>query len=189
MTNCQQTAIAGFLSAITGTNLLVYNSGNYLVSLGFGGQYDFTHCTFANYGTATLNHRQASVFMSNVAGIECEGETQVFPAALEANFYNSIIYGSLDNEIELNDIGQGIPFEVLFDHCLVKSEIDTLPSFFPNTIFNQDPLFVDRAEEDYRLSQGSPAIDSGSTNLPVTVMEDLDGTTRSGTPDIGCFEY
>lgn len=189
ISNSLQTGIAGFLSYIFANNLLVYNSGDYLVSLGYGGGYRFTHCTFANYGTAALNHNTATAFMSNVTGVECDGEATAFAYPLVAEFYNSIIYGSLENEIELSDIGQGVQFDVLFDHCLVRSEIDTLPSFFPNTIFNQEPIFFDRSESDYHLGVNSPAIDTGNTNPPTIVSEDLDGNSRTGKPDLGCYEY
>ncbi|MEX0811566.1 MAG: choice-of-anchor Q domain-containing protein [Chitinophagales bacterium] len=188
ISNSLRTGIAGFFSAISANNLLVYNSGDYLVSLGFGGAYEFVHCTFANYGSAAINHQTPSVFMSNVAGVECEGQTQIFPASLDAKFYNSIIYGSLENEIEFGDIGQGVPFDALFDHCLVRSEIDTLPQFFPNTIFNEDPQFVDRPEGDYTLNPGSPAIDAGGDNSPQIISEDLAGNMRGSNPDIGCYE-
>lgn len=190
ISNSLQTGIAGFLSRIIGHNLLVYNSGDYLVSLAFGGIYEFTHCSFANYGSAALDHRSASVFLSNLAGVECEGQTQVFPAQMDAKFYNSIIYGSLENEIELADIGQGLAdFDVLFEHCLVRSKIDTLPDLFPNTIFNIDPNFLNRAENDYHLSSNSVAIDTGSNTLPTIIAEDLDGNIRDNSPDLGCYEY
>lgn len=189
ISNSLRTGVAGFYCGISANNLLVYNSGDYLVSLGYGGTYEFTHCTFANYGSASINHRTPAAFIGNVAGVECEGETQIYLAPMVANFYNSIIYGSLDNELEFANVAPA-PFEVLFDHCIVRSEIDTLPQLFSNTIFNKDPLFFDRGEGDYHLSSNSPAIDSGSNTLPVTIpTEDLDGNMRGITPDIGCYEY
>lgn len=58
------------------------------------------------------------------------------------------------------------------------------------------PMFINRAEGDYRLKYGSVCIDSG-TNLSESVTNDLYGTTRpldgdwNGTNDfdMGCFEY
>jgi len=53
-----------------------------------------------------------------------------------------------------------------------------------------DPLFADAGGRDYRLSSGSPAIDTG-TDAAGTVDDDLDGLSRpiGGGWDIGCYEY
>ena len=52
-----------------------------------------------------------------------------------------------------------------------------------------DPLFVDPSTHDFRLQQGSPAIDEGATLTEVT--EDYDGVSRpqGNTHDIGAYEY
>ena len=58
---------------------------------------------------------------------------------------------------------------------------------------DSDPLFVDEAAGDYRLSPGSPVIDAG-INAPVDWGTDLDGNPRivevtTPTVDIGAYEY
>ncbi len=67
-----------------------------------------------------------------------------------------------------------------------------------------DPLFVDPANDDYRVSTGSPCIDAGNnTAVPMDITTDLDGNPRfvddpgttdtgSGTPpivDMGAYEF
>ncbi len=55
---------------------------------------------------------------------------------------------------------------------------------------NIDPLFVDAANGDYRLSSDSPLIDQGAVTANVT-STDLDGNTRTvgSSVDIGAYEY
>ncbi len=55
-----------------------------------------------------------------------------------------------------------------------------------NMIYNQNPLFVNAVTGDMRLSAGSPAINAGSAQYGLGV--DLIGNTRTGNPDLGCYE-
>jgi len=53
---------------------------------------------------------------------------------------------------------------------------------------DKDPLFVDVGQADFRLSKGSPAIDAGISEHPVST--DLTGKSRGeGGHDLGAFEY
>ncbi len=55
---------------------------------------------------------------------------------------------------------------------------------------NIDPLFIDAANGDYRLSSDSPLIDQGAVTANVT-STDLDGNTRTvgSAVDMGAYEY
>ena len=53
-----------------------------------------------------------------------------------------------------------------------------------------DPLFIDPAAQDYRLTSGSPAIGAGlDSALPALILNDLSGRLRRiGPIDIGAYE-
>lgn len=63
---------------------------------------------------------------------------------------------------------------------------------FTDSFWLVDPVFVDAANGNYRLSAGSPAIDAGSASPPGGLRPfDLDGNPRPTGPgvDIGAYEY
>ncbi len=178
-------------------NCLFYNNGTHAVQLAYGGEYDFTYCTLANYGTDA-----SAVNMGN--GI-CSDElcTNVYINPLDAAFTNCIIYGSKRDEITISDFtgNQGQDFFTMryeLDHCIVRvdellDEMTGFPDFFDHcnaclTPTSQDALFADTGEDDYRLDTLSVA---EKMAVPVPgILFDLIGTERDAAmPDIGCFEY
>lgn len=188
--NSLGTGLFAFLSIVEAQNCLMYNGGGNLVNLIMGGLYTFTHCTFLNYGSTTTDHQKPILTMSNFAAIETPECNAAVAANLDATFINTIIDGSLDEEIEFNnETTSGAEFNTLFDHCLLKTEYNTIavPDSFINCLINIDPQFVDRSLPDYHLASGSPCIDAGKPGTPV--MDDLDCGMRSSLPDIGCYEF
>ena len=94
--NMSGLGILGQGAHIEGENLLVSNSGQYSLALNIGGEYDFKHCTFANY--YNLNSRQTpSIFINNYYE-DNSGEIQ-YRELSKANFGNCIIYGDNLNEV------------------------------------------------------------------------------------------
>ena len=62
---------------------------------------------------------------------------------------------------------------------------------YSNTVGNSssDPSFTDKANDDYTLASGSPAIDVGSASYAPS--NDINGVTRpsGAADDLGCYEY
>jgi hypothetical protein len=174
--------IYGFSSEITAENCLVYNGGDNMVALGLGGKYIFNHCTFANYGSNYLEHKKAILLLSDYAE-SSNGDNASFP--LDVSFKNCIIYGSLDDELDTVKANSQSNYK--FEYCLLKTERDFNGNpFFENCKKNEDPMFKDRAEDDYHLQDNSPCRDAG---VSTSVTTDLDGFSRDATPDMGCYEY
>ena len=84
-----------------------------------------------------------------------------------------------------------------FHNCLVQYGFENISNHEAITIYenciDEDPLFADPENENYRLNSGSPCINAGSLETPVEILNglDLDGYQRvsDGCIDIGAFEF
>ena len=175
------TGIFGFLSQLEVENTLVFNCGQHNAHLAFGGNYNFTHVTLANYGNNGINHGDPVLELGNFA----ESAQGHFSADLTASFTNCIVDGSLDDELGYDDDTFGA-FDYLFENCALKTTFSiSLPDYIA-IIKNQNPNFVNMGDANYQLLSGSPCIDAGKTT---SITDDLVGEPRDANPDIGAFEY
>ncbi len=194
--NTSSSAIAGYQANITAENCLFHSSGGNNVTIILGGNYDFTYCTLANFGTATESLR-ATNFTCLDGSVTCN---DVIAYPLNMSFTNSIIFGSSRDEISLVDaVGDQDPsfFNYHFENCVVR--VDELldegghPDFFEfcdpciqgdgNSI-----LFTDTEAADYHLD--SLSIAEMMAKPVANIRRDLDGVERDlDNPDIGCYEY
>ncbi len=173
------------LFAIDAKNVVVANCGNYCVALTAGGAYRFMHTTLANnWGYSVRN--TPSLFYNNFL---LDSLDRPIPVSFNLEFGNSIIYGSNSEEIE-SELVSGADTTYLFDHCLVKTErnLANWPSF-ENSFKNEDPKFKDYAAFNYRPDTLSPVIGRGKISIANLIPFDLDGISRSGSPDIGAYQY
>ena len=69
--------------------------------------------------------------------------------------------------------------------------VDQTFAGFSDDLTNEDPLFVDRNSNNYKLQSASPAIDAGRTITAWSSPKDRDGISRpqGSAWDIGAFEY
>jgi len=178
-------------------NSLVYNMGNYNVAITGGGRMNFLNTTLANYWSGS-NREDPMLFISNRYS---SGESSEEAVNLDLRFGNTIIYGSKEEELEL-DSSTAADYNVLFDHCVIRTELSTAnASRYKSCIVNPGnvtvgdnsflPVYKNQNEEDFSLFQQSVAVDKGSIAILDLLSEksDLKENTRDSKPDIGAFEF
>ena len=127
---------------VIGDNLLVTNCGMVTAALQYGGWYDFSHCTFANYWRYD-SRTIPSVLVSNYFDHDESNTRYVWP--MQGEVTDCIIYGTLANELNISlDSTPVVAFSLV--HSLVRGGE-----------WDEDPLFQDPAEGDYHLQEDSPA--------------------------------
>lgn len=176
-------------SSIKAENCLISNCGNN-ISIAYGGDYNFSHCTVAGYSTDFITHQNQVLAVKNFAAQN--GVTVT--ADITAAFTNCIFWGdngNLSDEIAVQKQGSN-PFTVSFDNCLYRMSADPLNSIVTDNIRNQDPLFdsinVNKGIFDFHLTKNAaaPGVNTGKLT---PVFSDLDDNIRPvGLPDIGCYE-
>ncbi|MBD2723783.1 hypothetical protein [Hymenobacter armeniacus] len=174
--------IIGVLSNITATNCLLTNCGEYAV-LGYGGVFNLNFCTVANY-TPAFRRETASLSFSNALE-DAKGNIQKFPLVL--NLTNSIVWGSYDNELLLENNADP-NYTVNVRNTLLRTADYQAATNAPdkpglgapglaNLVNVQDPLFkrtsLTSTKPDYRLQDTSPAKKRVPVSTPATDILNL----------------
>jgi len=147
-----------------------------------GGDITFTNCNFVNYWNGTRSGPSFGVktwFKDN--------SNSIHEIDLKLKMYNSVMYGNALNELVVDSLANSSNlFDVTFENCLYKTENELSYTYIVNSIWNQNPLFVDTGLKNFKVQTGSPLIDAGSsTNFTI---QSIDGMPRSN-PDIGVYEF
>ncbi len=178
--------LLGINSSMEVNNTQISNCGNN-VALVLGGNYSFNHCTVVSYSSSYLSHKNPVLLASNFI----KQNNQIFTAALNARFENSIFWGSegfVENEVVVQKESDAA-FNIVFDHVLYRVKEDPKQVILNEIIRNQDPSFdsvdVSRRYFDFRLKSNSPAVNKGKVGSLTT---DFYGLPRNGLPDLGCYE-
>jgi hypothetical protein len=182
--NHEVAGVLGYTATITGLNNLMYNCGQFLMIGLYGGDYKFYQNTFANFNY-NFPRKSPSVYFSD--NLEDKSSLN---KALNVTFTNNIIYGSINRELEANQIGNS-PFSLNFQNNLIRTDQTSL--WGPSNLFNIDPLFINSRKEEYRLEKNSAAVVKGQ-NLTLNIYyssylnKDLGGKTRIFPSTLGCLE-
>ncbi len=175
--------ILAFTSDLWAYNMVVNNCANFTGAHFAGGNYVYQHCTFANYSIGLFNEAPALIFSDN---LELD-DGSLLQADLYTQLQNNIIWGDHQDREELVfNASDGPEFQVLMEHCLIRSQNEDFD--INNNILDTDPdfpRFVDPTEFNYRLDTLSPAKDQGRL-LPINT--DLLGNPRDAQPDVGAYE-
>ncbi len=167
--------IVGQTGSIEAENIVVSNCGIATFYGVLGGEYLFTHCTFSN---ASASSRDPHFVVSNQRRNDNKVVVQTYP--LGVNFRNNIIWGNNESEFG-SDLSAALPANA-FTNCLLKQKT----AFGTSNIFNRNPLFENAGASICKLKTGSPAIDAG---VSTSITTDIEDKTRTGTPDIGAYEF
>jgi hypothetical protein len=176
--------LIGIDADIKPINTVVANCGDHTLALVLGGEYDFKHCTFANYWSE--NPRSKPVMLLSNFSESSTG--QVFKRSLNAYFGNSIVHGNLDSEFQRKRV-LGSDFNFVFDHVILKLDTENVSNTTQFAAIFKTPsaaLFSNPASQDYSLSNDALAIDNG---IDLGILKDLKGKDRVNKPDLGAFEF
>jgi hypothetical protein len=181
---------------VNGHNLVVGDCGGSCLALVYGGDYRFTHSTFANFWPSGFSTRQLpALLLTDYFGtLNEEGILEVYTGGVfdHAEFRNSIIYGSQPMELSI-DSYDNLQLNYLFDYCLTRIHEDSSryldDPLFTHILNNQNPLF-DSVPVSYELDTLSPAIDAGLSSHALPFPFDLNGNSRvdDEAPDLGAYE-
>ena len=195
--NSSSFGILGRNTSITAENLVVNNSGQSSFAGTFGGTYNFTHCTIANYWNGSRQF--PSVLLNNFVLDDDSNATITNLTA--ANFNNCIIYGNDNPEILLDEIeDDAVVFNFKFTNCLIRFDNsnnsitganynlnDT--NHYVGIIFNKDPYFKDASNNMLIIGEKSEAINKGLASLATQVPVDILNVNRTTAPDIGAYQH
>ena len=191
--NSSNFGILGRGTNIYGENLVLNNSGQSSFAGTFGGNYNITHATIANYWTNSF--RQFPALLLNNFVVD-EDLNEFTNPLMSANFTNCIIYGN-DNPEMILDKNNDNEFNFKLTNCLLRfndpsgsfsgSQYDfDNPALYENVIRNEDPEFLDPQNNKLQIPNGSPA--DGTGILFGMLSTDILNMPRSMPYDLGAYE-
>ncbi|WP_136481255.1 hypothetical protein [Cognatitamlana onchidii] len=196
--NSASFGILGRNTSITGENLVINNSGLASFAGTFGGKYNLTHSTIANYWSNSF--REIPALLINNFLLD-EDDTAILADLDAANFNNCIIFGNEDIEFLLEEIeDDAVVFNFKFTNCLVKfkdnnEEYDGPNYDFEDTnlyqsiLFNENPDFQNTQRNQMAVGEASAGINQADPVFADQVPLDILTVNRTNSPDIGAYQH
>lgn len=196
--NSSAFGLLGRATSISGNNVVINNAGQSSFAGTFGGKYNFTHCTIANYWNNGFR-QFPSVLLNNF--IVDEDNNATVTDLIEANFNNCIIYGNDNPEILLDEIeDDAVSFSFKFTNCLIRFNNSNGnltgdnydlndASHYEGNIFNEDPNFMDTDLNKFIIGEESAAINKGSATFASQIPVDILNINRTSAPDLGAYQH
>ena len=196
--NSSNFGILGRATSILAENVVINSAGQSAFAGTYGGSYNFTHCTIANYWSHSFRQFPA-LYLNNF--LILEDEPSVANALTAANFNNCIIYGN-DNPEFLLENEEGADFNFKFTNCLVKFK-DSNNKFagdpkydfantalYKNVVFNENPDFKDTKKNKLNIGKASAAINViGNNPFSNQIPIDILNISRTASPDLGAYQH
>lgn len=194
--NCSNVGILARTGNMTGKNVVLNNCGEASFAGSFGGSYEFTHCTFANYWPSP---NQTCILLDDY--IETSTENVIEPL-VKADFINCIVYGS--SNLGISHKKKGTIFNFKYTNCLIKfidtnnqfANIDeykfTNTSLFENCIrasnsSQNKPDFKDPTNNELIIGSNSAA--KAVANNTFSTFSDILNNPRTGSTDMGAYNF
>ncbi len=184
-------------ASIAAENSVFGNSGSVSLYCNLGGEYDFKHCTIANYWSSGFRNAP-SLLIDNVTDLP--NGSSIAMDLTNTNFTNCIVDGN--RELEFIMVSNGTnTFQVDFQSCSFKfndrnGDFDNDPLFdfdngpnYQNPILNPNTAFTDPAQNLFSLQMESEIRGLGNTAGAAQVPFDLLGVPRTENPDLGAFQF
>lgn len=180
--NFQEFGIYAVESEILAKNLIMNHFGQAAIWV-YGGKYDFTHSTIANYWNIS-----PTPALGIIASSQHEGKN----SPVNFNLKNSIVYTQNINALQLS----GIQNTYFIENSLVKYDAKNAGFAWDNntnivnSLKNTDPQFLNItvSKMNLRVKAESPARGKANSSTALLVPYDIAGTDRRILPTIGAYQ-
>lgn len=143
--NQSHVGLMGQTAYIVGDNLLVTNCGSATTVMQYGGRYEYSRCTFANYWRYETR-KMPTVVITNY--LDYQNTRYLYP--MQASLTDCIVWGNRSDGEMLIDLDDRIEATATVTHSIVRGGE-----------WSEDPLFVAPQAGDFHLQDNSPAIGIG----------------------------
>ena len=176
-------------------NNYYYGSGLYVSYLGsssgIASRFTVENCLFhdnsaSNGGSCTVYNVRGSVFNSTFAQNSSSNVNDYYVTGLDVDGVVTAKNCIFQSDDSGNEVIQGYSGDLTISYSLLYGGSGGDSYTDGGNNLSSDPDFTNAGSNDFTLASTSPCIDAGTaTGAP---SDDIAGTTRDATPDLGCYE-